>query len=181
MASDHPEELVEQDGVVISRKDFQDRKLIMARSKGSGARTGKIGKIISSLIDDEGIKRIITVDAAAKLEGETTGAIAEGIGVVIGGPGVDKWLIEEKMVQEDLQFEAVIVKMSPEEAISPMKKEILDAAVKAIPIVEKVILRSPPGSKVLLVGVGNSCGLPNVIWNPSSIEFKKEDVKEVKR
>jgi hypothetical protein len=85
------------------------------------------------------------------------------------------------MVQEDLQFEAVIVKMSPEEAISPMKKEILDAAVKAIPIVEKVILRSPPGSKVLLVGVGNSCGLPNVIWNPSSIEFKKEDVKEVKR
>jgi hypothetical protein len=181
MASDHPEELVEQDGVVISRKDFHDRKLIMARSIGPGARTGKIGKIISSLIDDESIKRIITVDAAAKLEGETTGAIAEGIGVVIGGPGVDKWIIEEKMVQEDLQFEAVIVKMSPEEAISPMKKEILDAAIKAIPLVEKTILRSPPGSKVLLVGVGNSCGLPNVIWNPSTIEFKKEDVKEVKR
>jgi hypothetical protein len=181
MASDHPEELVEQDGIVISRKEFHDRTLVMARAKGPGARTGKIGKAISSLIDDEGIKRIITVDAAAKMEGEKTGSIAEGIGVVIGGPGVDKWIIEEKMVKEDLQFEAVIVKMSPEEAISPMKKEILDAAVKTIPIVEKTILRSPPASKILLVGVGNSCGLPNVIWNPSSIDLKKEDVKEVKR
>ena len=181
MASDHPEELVEQDGIVISRKEFHDRTLVMARAKGPGARTGKIGKAISSLIDDEGIKRIITVDAAAKMEGEKTGSIAEGNGVVIGGPGVDKWIIEEKMVKEDLQFEAVIVKMSPEEAISPMKKEILDAAVKTIPIVEKTILRSPPASKILLVGVGNSCGLPNVIWNPSSIDLKKEDVKEVKR
>ena len=181
MASDHPEELVEQDGIVISRREFHDRTLVMARAKGPGARTGKIGKAISSLIDDEGIKRIITVDAAAKMEGEETGSIAEGIGVVIGGPGVDKWIIEEKMVKEDLQFEAVIVKMSPEEAISPMKKEILDAAVKTIPIVEKTILRSPPASKILLVGVGNSCGLPNVIWNPSSIDLKKEDVKEVKR
>jgi len=181
MASDNPEELIEQDVIVIVKRNFQDRKLIMARAKGPGGRTGKIGKTISSLIDYEGVKRIITVDAAAKLEGEKTGSIAEGIGVVIGGPGVDKWIIEEKMVNEDLQFEAVIVKMSPEEAISPLKKEILDAAVKTIPLVEKAILRSPPGSKVLLVGVGNSCGVPNVIWNPSSIEFKNEDAKEVKR
>ncbi len=180
MASDHPEEPLEQDEMIIARRDFQGRKLIMARAKGPGARMGKIGKTISSLIEDEGIKRIITVDAAAKLEGEETGSIAEGIGVVIGGPGVDKWIIEEKMVNEDLQFEAVIVKMSPEEAVSLMKKKILDAAVKTIPIVEKAILRSPPGSKILLVGVGNSCGLPNVIWNPSNIEVKTED-KEVKR
>lgn len=175
MASDHPGELKEKNGIVIAKKEFQDRELIFARAKGPGARVGKLGKTIISLIEEETIKRIITIDGAVKMEGEKTGSIAEGIGVVIGGPGVDKWMIEEKMIEDDLQFEAVIVKMSPEEAVSPMKKEILEAAIKTIPIVEKAILRSAPGSKILVVGVGNSCGLANVIVEPSSITIKKDD------
>ena len=81
-------------------------------------------------------------------------------------------------MREDLQLDAIIVKMSPEEAVSPLTKELLDAAIKTIPVVENSILRSREGSKILLVGVGNSCGLPNIIWNPSSIDIKKEDQKE---
>lgn len=173
MASDSPGELQEQGEMVISRKEYHGRKLIMARAKGPGARVGKVGKTISGLIEDESLNRIITIDAAVKLEGEESGSIAEGIGVVIGGPGVDKWIIEEEMLKSDVQVDAVIVKMSPEEAISPLKEKLMEAAIKTIPVVEKAILRYPEGSQVLLVGVGNSCGLTNVIWNPSNIEVQK--------
>lgn len=178
MASDSPGELEEQGEMVITQREYQGRKVIMVRAKGPGARVGKVGKTINSIIEEEGIKRIITVDAAVKLEGEKTGSIAQGIGVAIGGPGVDRWEIEEKLVDQDIQLDAVIVKMSPEEAISPLTKKIRDAAIKTMPMVENSILRSKEGSKVLLVGVGNSCGLPNTIWNPSSIDIKKEDQKE---
>ncbi len=178
MESDHPGEFQEQGEMVITQREYQGRKVIMARAKGPGARVGKVGKTINSIIEAEGIKRIITVDAAVKLEGEETGSIAQGIGLVIGGPGVDRWEIEEKLVDQDLQLDAVIVKMSPEEAVSPLTRKLRDAAVKTIPVVENSILRSKEGSPVLLVGVGNSCGLPNTIWNPSSIDIKKEDQEE---
>jgi len=95
MESDHPGELQEQGEMVITQREYQGRKVIMARAKGPGARVGKVGKTINSIIEAEDIKRIITVDAAVKLEGEETGSIAQGIGLVIGGPGVDRWEIEE--------------------------------------------------------------------------------------
>lgn len=178
MASDSPGEIKQQGEMIISQKEYHGRTIIIARAQGPGARVGKVGKTINSIIKDEGIKRIITIDAAVKLEGEKTGSIAEGIGVVIGGSGVDRWEIEEKMMREDLQLDAIIVKMSPEEAVSPLTKELLDAAIKTIPVAENSILRSREGSKILMVGVGNSCGLPNIIWNPSSIDIKKEDQKK---
>jgi hypothetical protein len=174
-------ELREQGEMVMTSADIQGRKVTVARAKGPGARVGKVGKTVVSLIESEGINRVITVDAAAKLEGEKTGAVAEGIGVVIGGPGADKWIIEEEMLKKDLQIDAVIIKMSPEEAISPLKKELLEAAQKALLVVENAVLRSNEGSKVLLVGVGNSCGLPNIIQDLTQIEVKKEDTDKKKR
>ncbi|HTX61562.1 MAG TPA: DUF1512 family protein [Methanobacterium sp.] len=175
MASDSPGKIKEQGEMVITNRDYHGRNVFMARAKGPGARVGKVGKTINSIIEEEGIKRIITVDAAVKLEGEKTGSIAEGVGVVMGGSGVDRWEIEEKMMKEDLQLDAIIVKMSPEEAVSPLTKEIRDAAIKTMPVVENSILRSKEGSKVLLVGIGNSSGLHNIIWDPSTVDIKKED------
>ncbi len=180
MASHSPGGLKEQGEMVIARTKYQGRKLIMARAKGPGARVGKVGKTINSIIEEEGIKRIITVDAAVKLEGEETGSIAQGVGVVMGGNGVDRWEIEENLRERDLQLDAIIVKMKPEEAVSPLTGKIRDAAVKTIPVVENSILRSREGSSVLLVGVGNSCGLPNTIRNPSSLDIKKEKKDEGK-
>jgi hypothetical protein len=102
--------------------------------------------------------------------------------VVIGGPGVDKWMIEESMVKENMETDAVIVKMSPEEAISQMNEEILKASKKALCVVRDSIYRSEIGSKVLVVGVGNSSGLPNIITEPGKIDVKRlknQDKKEV--
>jgi hypothetical protein len=166
-------ELEERDGMMVGRREMDGRHVIIARAKGPGARVGKLGPTITALIEEEGLKRIITVDAAVKLEGEKTGSIAEGIGVVIGGPGVDKWMIEESMVKEGLETDAVIVKMSPEEAISQMNENILKASKKALCVVRDSIYRSEIGSKVLVVGVGNSSGLPNIITEPGKIDIKK--------
>lgn len=173
-------ELESRNGMVIGRREMDGRHVIIVRAQGPGARVGKVGTTITSLIKEEGLKRIITVDAAVKLEGEKTGTIAEGVGVVIGGPGVDKWMIEESLVKCDMETDAVIVKMSPEEAISHMNGDLLQASKKALCVVRDAIYRSKIGSKVMVVGVGNSSGLPNIITDPGKIDIKK-DKKEDKK
>jgi hypothetical protein len=168
------------EGMVVGHREMDGRHVIIARAHGPGARVGNIGEVITSLIKEEEIKRIITVDAAVKMEGEETGAVAEGIGVVIGGPGIDRWIIEEEIVKSNIETDAVIVKMSPEEAIGQMNEEILKAAKKALCVVRDSIYRSETGSKVLVVGVGNSSGLPNIINDPEKIDIKKEEDEDNK-
>ena len=172
------EELEERDELIVARKEIEGIDVTIARAKGPGARIGKIGMAVTSLIKEENIKRIITVDAAVKLEGEESGSIAEGVGVVVGGPGVDRWIIEEELLKRDLQTDAVIVKMSPEEAIGQMNQKILEASKKAVSVVNKSILRSKSGSRLLVVGVGNSCGIPNIIPDPEKINIKKKSKTE---
>ena len=174
------EEIKVIDDMYVVRKRMDERKLIIARAKGPGARVGKVGKVVKSIIENENIDKIITVDAAVKLEGEETGKVAQGIGVVIGGLGVDKWAIEEEIVKRNLDIDAVIVKMSPEEAISPMNQKILDSAEKALEVVNRSILNSSDDINILVLGVGNSCGIKNIVQDLSEIEIKKEE-KEEKR
>jgi hypothetical protein len=171
------EELEERDELVVARREIEGIDVIIARAKGPGARVGKVGMAVTSLIEEENIKRIITVDAAVKLEGEESGAVAEGIGVVVGGPGVDRWIIEEELLKRDLQTDAVIVKMSPEEAIGRINQKIVEASKKAVSVVNESILRSKSGSRLLVVGVGNSCGIPNIITDPDKIDIKKNKPK----
>lgn len=159
--------------MISANYDLKGRKLTILRAKGPGARVGKVGKIATDLIEKNHINRIISIDAATKLEGEKTGRVAEGIGVVIGGLGIEKWLIEEKATSKNIIIDAIIVKMSPEEAISHISKEIVESSKEALITLEKSILRSPEGSNILIVGVGNSSGIPNIIKDISQIEFKK--------
>lgn len=163
------------DDIYVAKKIMDNRKLIIARARGPGARTGKVGKVVRSIIKDENIDKIITVDAAVKLEGEETGKVAQGIGVVIGGPGVDKWAIEEEIVRRNLDIDAVIVKMSPDEAISPMNQKIADSVEKALEVVKRTILNTPDDANILVVGVGNSCGIKNMVHDLSEIEIKKDE------
>jgi hypothetical protein len=174
------EELNYREDMVIGKKEYKGRNIIIARANGPGARVGRIGKIVTSIIEENRIKRLITVDAAQKLEGEETGSVAEGIGVVIGGFGVDKWLIEEQMVKDNLKVDAIIVKMSPEEAISQMNQTVLESADKTLKILENSILQSETGTNIMVLGVGNSCGVPNTVKDISKIDIK-EDIKKGKR
>ncbi len=164
------------DDMYVVRKNMDGHELIIARAKGPGARVGKVGKVVRSLLEKDHINKIITVDAALKLEGEETGKVAQGIGVVIGGLGVDKWVIEEEIVKRDLDIDAVIVKMSPEEAIRPMNQKIADSASAALDLVNKNIENSAE-SNILVVGVGNSCGITNIISDQSQIEITEKEEK----
>ena len=174
------EELEYFEDVVIGKKMVDGHEIIILRAKGPGARVGKIGKTVNRLINEKCIKRLITVDAAQKLEGEETGSVAEGIGVVIGGFGVDKWLIEEQMVKNDLEVDAIIVKMGPEEAMCQMTQKILESSKKALDVLNNSISLSEPGTKIIVLGVGNSCGVPNIVKDITKINIK-EDIKKGKR
>ena len=174
------DELEYVEDLVIGEKNVEGREVVIIRAKGPGARVGKIGKTVTNIMEERGIKRLITVDAAQKLEGEESGAVAEGIGVVIGGFGVDKWIIEEKMVKNELQVDAIIVKMGPEESMCQMTNKILKSSKKVIEVLENSILLSEPGTKIMVLGVGNSCGIPNTVKDISKINIK-EDIKKGKR
>jgi len=176
------EYLNEIEDMIVAKKQYDEHNVFIVRAKGPGARIGKIGRVVRSIIENEKIDKIITVDAAVKLEGEETGKVAQGIGVVIGGIGVDKWTIEEEILKKDLDIDAVIVKMSPEEAISNMNQKIADAGKEALQVVKGSILNSKKDTNILVVGVGNSCGIPNIIEDISQIEIKEEiNEKEGKR
>jgi hypothetical protein len=105
------------------------------------------------------LEAVITVDAASKFEGEETGRVNEGIGVMMGGPGVEKSKIEEVATGKDLPLEGVVIKQSAPEASKPMKKEIYSSWEEAVEQVENVA--SEYEGEVAVVGVGNTCGVPD--------------------
>ncbi len=138
------------------------RKVIVVKALGPMATVGRPGEAVAKIVEELGgnVARIITVDAALKLEGEETGSIAEGTGVAMGDPGPEKIAIERVATKYNIPIDAVIVKMSMEEAITDMPKEVFNAAEKAEELVRRIISeRTPIGSTVVVVGVGNTSGV----------------------
>ncbi|MCY0860381.1 MAG: DUF1512 domain-containing protein [Sulfolobaceae archaeon] len=147
---------------VAGEVEFEGRKIIVIKAEGPMATVGTPGEAVENVIEEYGgkVSRIITVDAAAKLEGEDTGEIAEGTGVAMGDPGPEKIAIERVAVKYNLPIDAVVVKMGIDEAITEMKKEIYQAGEKVVDVVKNIILeRTKPGDVVVLVGVGNTVGV----------------------
>ncbi|MBC7119258.1 MAG: DUF1512 family protein [Methanobacteriaceae archaeon] len=162
------------DEMIYAKRECNGRKLIILRPEGPGARLGKIAKAVNTLIDKFNIQKIIMIDAAVKMEGEETGKVAEGVGIVIGGTGVEKWFIEDKILKADIEIDSIVIKMSPEEAITQMNKKIFRGCETALERVKSSIERTEDGN-ILIVGVGNSCGIPNIIEDPSIIKLKDDE------
>ena len=89
-------------------------------------------------------------------------------------------LLRSKWLKKDLQVDAIIVKMSPEEAMRNMTQKILESSEKALEILKNSILQSEAGTRIMVLGVGNSCGVPNTVKDISKIDIK-EDIKNGKR
>ena len=151
---------VEED-MVVARKELKGRDVFLLKAKGPGGRLGRPGLAIQKLMKDHDVAKIISVDAAAKLEGERTGSVAEGIGVALGGIGVERSFIEEVAVKRGIPLDSVIVKMSSEEAIEPLRKTIIDAYPEVVESIERSLETTKRGSKVIIVGVGNTSGVGN--------------------
>ncbi len=162
--------------VMLATKRVSGRKVFIMKAKGPGGRLGKIGKAVDKLVKKNKIAKIITIDASAKLEGERTGTIAEGVGVALGGIGVDRSYIENVAVKKKIPLDSIVVKMSQEEAIQPMKKEILATVPNVLRIVGERIKATKGRGAVLVIGVGNSCGVGN---NKAAAEEAEEIIKKV--
>ncbi|MCR6623310.1 MAG: DUF1512 domain-containing protein [archaeon YNP-LCB-024-027] len=147
---------------VFSEFEYNGRKLIVIKAEGPGAEVGEIDDAIERIINiyGGGISRIIMIDAALKLEGEKTGQIAEGVGVAIGGTGVEKFKIEDIATKYEIPLDALIIKMSLEEAITTMKKDLVDAAENTVKRVLNIVdTRTSKGDSIIIVGVGNTMGI----------------------
>ena len=147
---------------VYAEDAYKGRKLYLMKAEGPAGTVGKPGEAVSRLAGDMGVKfdALIMVDAALKLEGETTGDIAEGIGAAIGGIGLEKYQIEEVATKFNIPVYAVVVKQSVQDAISVMKREIAQAAPGVAGAIYSLIEeRTSEGQSVMIVGVGNTIGV----------------------
>lgn len=147
--------------VVMAQTNLDGRRTLLLKAPGPGGRVGRPGVAVEKIVKKNRIARIITIDAAVKLEGEKTGSLAEGVGVAMGGPGVDRSYIEDIVVKKNIPLDSIVVKMSPEEAIMPMRKAIKDAYPKVVESIKRSLARTRKGDRVLIVGVGNSSGVGN--------------------
>jgi len=179
-----PEEVAED--VIYSEEEINGQKVHVVKSNGPGARLGKYGDAVDNLAEENNLEAIITVDAGAKFEGEETGSISEGVGVMMGGPGVEKTKIEEAATEHDVPLEGIVVKQSPSEASKPMKKSIYDSYKTALDKVEELV--NEFDGEVAVVGVGNTCGVGNTRSDVSGVhnrlrkywkEYEQQEDEEV--
>lgn len=138
---------------------FEGRTLYIVRARGPGGTVGQPDEAVEKLMATKP-KMVVMVDAALRLESETTGEIAEGTGAAIGGSGAEKWAIEDACAKSNVPLYAVVCKMSNREAISTMPKTVLDK-VDAVKARVEYFFRtySKPGDTVIIAGIGNTSGV----------------------
>ena len=156
-----PTERIARD-TVVARTTLKGRQLFVVKAEGPMGYVGQPGHAIQKIVEEHttSLKAIIMVDAAAKLEGEDTGDVSEGMGAAIGGIGVEKFQIEEVAARHQIPVYAILVKEGDEDVMSTMKKEIANGAEKAAETVTRVIEEnSEEGDTVLLAGIGNTLGV----------------------
>ena len=156
--------------IIKSEEEIDDQTVHVIKSRGPGARLGKYGEAVETVAEENDLEAIITVDAAGKFEGEETGKVNEGVGVMMGGPGVQKSRIEDVATNRDIPLEGLVIKQSPPEASKPMKREIYDAYKPAVEQVKQTI--SEYDGEVAVIGVGNTCGVKNTRQETSGVHNK---------
>lgn len=147
---------------VAAAVTVEGRTAFVIKAEGPGGNVAKPGDAVTAVIEENKgkIATVIMVDAGLKLEGEKVGEVIDGIGAAIGGPGVDQYKIEEVALKYRVPLNAIIIKEDVGDAVSPMRREIADAADKAIERIKSVIReRTKEGDKVIIVGVGNTIGI----------------------
>ncbi len=165
--------------VLCCEGEMDGRRVLFLKAEGPGAKLGKIGDAVKKVCEGKKIGKLITLDAGVKLEGERTGKVSEGIGAAIGDPGPEKAKIEEVAVNGNIPLKAYMVKMSVEEAISPMTRDIGEAAQRAGELIRKGVLSAPEGSTVVVVGVGNTCGIGNSRGEVEGLKLPEREEEKV--
>ena len=146
---------------ILGETQYEQRKLLLLKAEGPGSTVGRPGDAMESIVSKNKPDIIIMVDAALKMEGEDSASIAQGFGAAIGGIGTERFQIEDIATKHNIPIFAIVIKQSVKEAITLMTKEIADKAddVRS-QIYEMIRDNTKPGQTVLLIGVGNTMGVP---------------------
>jgi len=149
--------------ITLIEMEVEGRNAFIIRATGPGARVGKPGEAIKKLVEEQNgkITRLIMIDAGLKLEGEKSGTVIEGVGAVIGGPGVEKYKIEESAgVKYNLPMDGIVIEESQEDAFGAMTKDIINSVPKALKVIKNAITtRTSEGDNIIIAGIGNCCGV----------------------
>jgi hypothetical protein len=147
---------------VVAECEYQGRRLYVIKAEGPGSTVGRLDEAVEYVFNKLNVKPkyIITVDAALRLEGEKTGEVAEGIGVAMGGVGVEKFNIESYATKYGVPLYAFLIKMRQSEALTAMTSDIYNAVQHTTKrVLDFITANVPPGESVLLIGVGNTVGV----------------------
>jgi hypothetical protein len=146
---------------VVSEKIYDERKLFLLKAEGPGSSVGRPGDAVEIIVSKNKPDIIILVDAALKMEGEDSAITAQGFGAAIGGIGTERFQIEDIATKNNIPIFAIVIKQSIKEAITLMTKDIANQADNVrSQIYEMIHENTKPGQSVLLIGVGNTIGVP---------------------
>jgi hypothetical protein len=148
--------------VIVSEVPIEGRTAYVLKAKGPGGNVGKPGEAVRQILEEqEGkIERLIVIDAAQKLEGEKPGEVVEGTGVAIGGPGVEKYKVEEIATKYKVPINAILIKEGIGDVVSTMRKEITNSVEEVTGRIRRIILETTKeGDHVIIAGVGNTMGI----------------------
>ena len=146
---------------VFGEKEFEGRKLFLLKAEGPGSTVGRPGDAVETILAKNKPDIIIMVDAALKMEGEDSAITAQGFGAAIGGIGTERFQIEEIATKNNIPIFAIVIKQSIKEAITLMTKDIANQAENVRSQVYEMIRdNTKPGQSILLIGVGNTIGVP---------------------
>jgi len=146
---------------VSSETEFDGRKLILLKAEGPGSTVGRPGDAVEAIVAKNKPDIIIMIDAALKMEGEDSAIIAQGFGAAIGGIGTERFQIEDIATKNNIPIFAIVIKQSIKEAITLMSKDIANQAETVRTQIHEMIQENTKsGQSVLLIGVGNTVGVP---------------------
>jgi hypothetical protein len=148
--------------MVMSEVSIEGRTAYVLKAKGPGGNVGKPGEAVKQVIEEkEGkIARVIVIDAAQKLEGEEPGEVVEGTGVAIGGPGVDKFKVEEAATRYKVPIHAILVKEGISDVVATIRKELTDSVDEVINRIHRIVQENTKeGDHIIIAGIGNTMGI----------------------
>jgi hypothetical protein len=146
---------------VLVETEFENRKLFLLKAEGPNSTVGRPADALETIVSNNKLDAIIMIDAALKMEGEDSASIAQGFGAAIGGIGTERFQIEAIATNNNIPIFSIVVKQSVKEAITLMTKEIADQADNVCSQVYEMIQENTKqGQSVLIIGVGNTAGVP---------------------
>ena len=147
---------------VVAEGPIDGRSARLLKARGPDSTVGRPGEAVEAMLSSgERIDLIIMVDAALKMEGEESASIAQGFGAAIGGIGTERFRIEQAAAEGGVPVLAIVVKQSAKEAVGLMTRRIAESAADVRSRVRRMIAENTrEGQTVLVVGVGNTSGVP---------------------